>query len=458
MFPRLLPALALVTALGACETMPPVSRATPSVASVEFQPQLFPRGVRRSNRTLAEDFLELTFALESGQSLNGLLRHEGPVFVVMRSAELKPYARDLSALLRRLQREAGVDIRPSADPARAQIHIEAVPSRQIQRVYPGAACFIVPGETSWRSFRAKPRRDRMRWSDQATLGTTAIFVPSDSTPQDVRDCLHEEIAQALGTANDVYRLPDSIFNDDNFHSILTPFDMLMLRTLYSPELSSGMSRAEVAARLPAILDRLNPAGRGVPTLPRAPSSPAWKQAIETAMTRSNSADKRIDGANRAVRIASAMRPTDHRLGVALLTRGRLMLRSSPERAAADFARSWRIFRDAQGPQDIRTAQAALHLAVASLREDRFETSLRLANDALGPALRGENAVLASGLYAIRAESLIGLGRATEAKDARLESLKWARYAFGDIDGAIASAQAQLEALAPRPNATSRQAF
>ncbi len=45
----------------------------------------------------------------------------------------------------------------------------------------------------------------------------------------MRDCLHEELAQALGPLNDLYRLSNSVFNDDNFHSVLTGFDMEMLR-------------------------------------------------------------------------------------------------------------------------------------------------------------------------------------------------------------------------------------
>ena len=87
----------------------------------------------------------------------------------------------------------------------------------------------------------------MRWSDQETLGQAAIFLPLDTTPQDVRDCLHEEITQALGPANDLYRLPDSIWNDDNFHGMATPFDMLILRALYQPELAQ---RHDAARRWP----------------------------------------------------------------------------------------------------------------------------------------------------------------------------------------------------------------
>ncbi|MCB1361825.1 MAG: DUF2927 domain-containing protein, partial [Rhodobacteraceae bacterium] len=51
-------------------------------------------------------------------------------------------------------------------------------------------------------------------------------------------------------------------NDDNFQTTLTGFDMLLLRVWYSPELHPGMTRDQVAARLPTLYNRLNPHGRG----------------------------------------------------------------------------------------------------------------------------------------------------------------------------------------------------
>ena len=63
----------------------------------------------------------------------------------------------------------------------------------------------------------------------------------------MRDCLHEELAQALGPLNDLYHLPDSVFNDDNIHTVLTGFDMLILRAAYAPELRTGMTREQVEA-------------------------------------------------------------------------------------------------------------------------------------------------------------------------------------------------------------------
>jgi len=56
---------------------------------------------------------------------------------------------------------------------------------------------------------------------------------------------------------------------------MTDFDMIVLRATYTPELLSGMNRAEVTARLPAILRRINPAGEGVAYRALPPTSHAW---------------------------------------------------------------------------------------------------------------------------------------------------------------------------------------
>ncbi|MEM7616631.1 MAG: DUF2927 domain-containing protein, partial [Pseudomonadota bacterium] len=329
------------------------------VQSVSFPATSLPRGVAQSNLSLARDFLDLTFALERGEPLRGLLRHEGPVRVYLRPGPLVAYRRDLENLLARFRNEAGVDIASVGSAAEAQIHIDGVPIRELQRIDPGAACFIVPGETSWSGFRSKSPRNRLRWSEQRTLGTIGIFIPSDTFPQDIRDCLHEELAQALGPANDLYRLPNTVFNDDNFHSIVTNFDMLMLRALYDPSLRSGMPRQVVAGRIQGILDRINPRGVGSGTLPMAPASPQWNSQIEQALTRRNPMSRRLAAANRAVEIARDMRPVDHRIGVALITRGRLLRERDPVAAASDFVEAYQRLRGVLGPNDVRTAQAAL---------------------------------------------------------------------------------------------------
>jgi Protein of unknown function (DUF2927) len=441
MLGRLLASIALA-GLCACTAAPPL----PGITSVRFGAATLPEGVARSNRMLAEDFIDLTFELESGERLERLLRYEGPVRVYLRSPGLEPYRPDLEELLARLRAEAGLDIAQTQEPSEAQIVIEAVPSAQITRVFPTAACFIVPGETGWRSFLRRRSDDRLRWPDQATLERAAIFLPLDTTPQDVRDCLNEEITQALGPADDLYRLPDTVWNDDNFHGMATPFDMLMLRTLYQPEFRSGMGRGEVAAVLPEVLARTNPKGRGLPREWRAPESPAWNEAIEVALSRDAPRSTRLVAAVNATRIAAAMRPVDHRLGVALLTSGRLKLRRDPVAAAEDFAQAYRLFLDRFGVEDIRTAQAGVHLAALAVRTGQFGLAIELADRHLPAARAGQNAILVAGLLSIKSEALAGQGQVEAAQATRLDSLRWARYGFGDADGALAREQAQIAAL------------
>jgi len=436
-------ALIAVAGLAGCAAAPPPGR---EISSVRFGAATLPRGAARSNRMLAEDFLDLTFALESGERLNRLLRYERPVRVYLASAGLEPYRPDLEQLLARLRAEAGVDIAETRNRAEAQIVVEAVPAAQITRVFPTAACFIVPGETDWQGFMRRRPEERLRWPEQATLERAAIFLPLDTTPQDVRDCLNEEITQALGPADDLYRLPDSIWNDDNFHGMATPFDMVMLKTLYQPEVSSGMTREAVAAGLPALLARTNPKGRALAPTPRAPESLAWNAAIEAALARDAPRRARLAAAIRAGEIAGAMRPVDHRLGVALLTSGRLRLRRDPLAAAEDFVRAYALFVEQFGVEDVRSAQAGVHLAALAVGSGQYTLAIELADRHLPAALAGQNAVLVAGLLSVKAEALAAEGRAGEAQATRLDSLRWARYGFGDADGTLAREQAQIAAL------------
>jgi hypothetical protein len=59
-----------------------------------------------------------------------------------------------------------------------------------------------------------------------------------------RACLHEEIVQALGLANDHPDVRPSIFNDDGEFALLTEHDEHLLRILYDPRLKPGMTAEE----------------------------------------------------------------------------------------------------------------------------------------------------------------------------------------------------------------------
>lgn len=59
-----------------------------------------------------------------------------------------------------------------------------------------------------------------------------------------QSCIHEELAQGLGLANDSPRARPSIFNDDEEFGFLTLHDELLLRMLYDPRLKLGMMADE----------------------------------------------------------------------------------------------------------------------------------------------------------------------------------------------------------------------
>lgn len=439
---RALPGCLLMLLVAGCAL--PETEQT-QISSVRFGNTSRPVGVERSNADLAEDFLDLTFGLESGEPITGMLRYEKPIRVYMSGPGLDVYQADLDALIGRLQREAEIDIARSRSGSGADILIEAVPSDQISRYFPEAACFIVPGEKNWQDFLGRPNDERLRWSDQTTLSGAVIFLPADTTPQDVRDCLNEELTQALGPANDLYRLPDSIWNDDNFHGAATSFDMMMLRTLYQPEFSSGMNRVEASRRVRRVLDRINPMGRDLPRERTTPESRAWAGAIETALSGGANREERLRAAYTSTQIALEMDPADHRLGVSLLTLGRLSIRRDPITAAQYFVDAYQHFRAVDGLEGIRTAQAGIHMAALALGTEQYDLAISLADRHIPAAIEGQNAILVAGFLSIKAEALAAEGRDAAARSARLDSLRWARYGFGDENGDLAREQAQLAA-------------
>lgn len=72
--------------------------------------------------------------------------------------------------------------------------------------------------------------------------TRAVALIRAEHPDLVRlSCIHEEIAQGLGLPNDSPRARPSIFNDDDEFALLTSHDELLLKMLYDPRLTPGMT-------------------------------------------------------------------------------------------------------------------------------------------------------------------------------------------------------------------------
>ncbi|MET4129468.1 hypothetical protein ACSSV6_002490 [Roseovarius sp. MBR-38] len=80
------------------------------------------------------------------------------------------------------------------------------------------------------------------------------WVRAEHPPLSRASCIHEELAQGLGLANDSPRARPSIFNDDEEFALLTRHDEELLWLLYHPDLKPGMTPDEARPILRRLLD------------------------------------------------------------------------------------------------------------------------------------------------------------------------------------------------------------
>lgn len=416
---------ALLAGLAALSAPAPVTAETLLVAkSTRAVP------VARDNAGIAADILDLSFELETGRRLPRFTRFEGPVRVALRGTAPRTLIADLDSLVGRLRREARIDIRRAKSAARSNIVIETVPRRSFASAVKGAACFVVPNVASWGEYMQTRGTARTDWTRLTTRTRAAIFMPNDASPQALRDCLHEELAQALGPLNDLYRLHDSVFNDDNFHNVLTAFDMLVLRATYAPELKSGMNRDQVAAILPGLLARLNPAGGQATTLTTRASSKRWQGALSTALGPDTGSSARLRAAEKAVKMAKRQNLSQMELAFSYFALGRTAVGRDDRKALAAFRAAHAIFHKLPGTS-AHQAQVDLQLTAYALRGRDGRTALALVNRALPHAAKAQDADVHATLLMMKAEALRLLGQTRAAEQVHLDSLDRARYGIGD---------------------------
>ncbi|MDZ4135260.1 MAG: DUF2927 domain-containing protein, partial [Paracoccaceae bacterium] len=245
----------------------------------------------------------------------------------------------------------------------------------------------------------------------------------------------------------LYRLTDSVFNDDNFHTSLTGFDMMILRAYYAPDLASGMTQAEVAARLPGILARINPAGQTQGGARASATPRVWINAIETALGGRSSTGAREAAARQALAIAKAQGWRDGRLAFSYFALGRMTLPRDATLAMQSFAEAGRIYRTLPGGQ-IHAAHVDMQIAAFALSRGDAARALELTNGAMPVVSLAENAALMATLMLMKSEALSLTGREAEARALRLDSLGWARYGFGS-EAQVRARMSEISALARR---------
>jgi hypothetical protein len=444
-------AIIALTVLAACSPAPlpvaatraaPIASVLPPVKTFAAVPVRTPS---RSNTEIAQDFLDLSFRMESGKQIPFMTRFEGPINVRVQGEISDTLLKDLDQLLSRLRREANINIDMS-EAAQPQIIVQAIPRHILNAAVPRAACFVVPRVSSWEEFLRSRRTETIDWTTLTKRDKAIMFVPSDVAPQEIRDCLHEELAQALGPLNDLYRLPDSVFNDDNIHNVLTSFDMLVLKAYYAPELANGMTRRQVAEKLPALLARLNPAGNRGGALAEDDTNRDWIDAVQTALSGAATPSRRRAAAQNAIQIENAFGWGGTREAFAYYAYGRLQVGNDADLALASFNTADRIYR-ANPATQIHAAHIAVQRAAFALSAGDAEAVIALANGAIPLARDHQNAALLATLMMFKSEALFLQGNTAEAEAVRLDSLGWARYGFGQ-DIFVQARLNEIRALRP----------
>jgi hypothetical protein len=195
-------------------------------------------------------------ATQSDPTISRLRRWEQPIRMNVVFGDTVPAAQrdrdraSVSAYAARLSRLTGVPVSLTA----ANPNFSVLFLNEDDRLgYADELRALVPGiaEGSVRAFLNMPRSTLclvIAFSEGGSpTYSKAVAVIRGEHPDLLRlSCIHEELAQGMGLANDSPQARPSIFNDDDEFALLTTHDELLLKILYDPRLKPGMIPAEAA--------------------------------------------------------------------------------------------------------------------------------------------------------------------------------------------------------------------
>jgi len=268
-------------------TAPVQSQASRDVARhyARVQADLLGRGLLRqdgggpdvpfSDRQLVENFVRIALydeyvtrggTLVAQQSASSLRRWEQPIRVGLRFGDTVPpeqRAKDraaVSSYVRRLARITGHPISMASGNGNFTVLVLNEDERQVigpelRRLVPGI------DSAATNTIENLPR-DTLCLVFATTTGRSSVYTRSVAVirgehPDLLRlSCIHEEMAQGLGLANDSPAARPSVFNDDEEFGLLTTHDELLLRILYDDRLRPGMTEAEARPIVRHIVDEI----------------------------------------------------------------------------------------------------------------------------------------------------------------------------------------------------------
>ncbi|QDC10525.1 DUF2927 domain-containing protein [Oceanicola sp. D3] len=216
-----------------------------------------------SDRQLTENFIRIALfdeyvsrggALIAQQSESSLRRWQQPVRFGLRFGESVPEAQrakdraNVASYVRRLGKATGHPMSMGTGNGNFTVLMlnedeRAAIGPELQRLVPGI------DRAAIRTIENLPR-DTLCLVFATTTATSSVYTRAVAIiraehPDLLRlSCIHEELAQGLGLANDSPEARPSIFNDDEEFGLLTTHDEMLLRILYDKRLEPGMTALE----------------------------------------------------------------------------------------------------------------------------------------------------------------------------------------------------------------------
>ena len=181
---------------------------------------------------------------------NPVQRWEGPIryFIGGRAARAADRA-EVRGLMVRIARLTGLDIAEASSKEGANFLILITAEEERDRVAADLARSSAAFARTFDLWRRSPEiicaADNLFHPAHPDVLVAGLVVIGEETGGLLRRaCIHEEVVQAFGLANDDPDVRPSIFNDDGEFALLTKHDEYLLRILYDPRLRPGMTAAE----------------------------------------------------------------------------------------------------------------------------------------------------------------------------------------------------------------------
>lgn len=268
-------AICAAALLGACTAGDPYSYyAQSKKRDGLFRTEFAPADAPYTNNDLVRNFESIAFHSEfrrDGERLvqakteKHLARWEKPVRYRLEGAGVTGADRsEYAALSRRLSELTGLDIRETAGRGDITVRIFG-PAERLEfvrdlrrRGLEGKFRLI----SRWAASDNFPCVGQIGFAkEEGGEIISALIMVKDELQGDYRRlCIHEEFVQTLGLINDDASVRPSIFNDDQEFALLTEHDEFLLRMLYDPSLTAGMTLADARPLLPEIIGKLRPDG------------------------------------------------------------------------------------------------------------------------------------------------------------------------------------------------------